>query len=60
MSRVGKVQSNSEDTGTVARQTDQERVLMQIETGSVDASADAARSIAARAEEQYGDVWVSD
>ncbi|MEU5834549.1 hypothetical protein ABZ820_12865 [Streptomyces diacarni] len=37
--------------------TDSERILGQIERGEVLAGREAARRIAARHEEAYGDVW---
>lgn len=36
---------------------DEDRVLTQIAVGDVRADADAAREIAARHQEAYGDVW---
>jgi hypothetical protein len=43
--------------GQINPETDADHVLGQIERGEVRADADAAREIAARHEEQYGDVW---
>lgn len=37
--------------------TDADRILGQIERGEIDASADAARQIAADQERQYGDAF---
>lgn len=48
---------DSENTGYVTPTTDSERVQGQIDRGEVDASADAARQIAAKHEEQYGNVF---
>lgn len=42
---------------TVRPTTDAERVLGQIERGEVRVGPDAAREIARRHEEAYGDVW---
>ncbi|MFJ2178943.1 hypothetical protein ACIOHE_39375 [Streptomyces sp. NPDC087851] len=43
--------------GHVRRATDADRILGQIERGEVRAGPDAAREIAARHQEAYGDVW---
>lgn len=43
--------------GRRCRTTDSERILGQIERGEVVAGPEGARIIAARAQDQYGDVW---
>lgn len=47
----------SQAFGTRCRMRDSERILGQIERGEVIAGPEGARIIAARAQDQYGEVW---
>lgn len=57
MARLGFNGRNGGDAGQVTPMSDAERIQGQIDRGEVDASEDAARLIAQRHEDAYGDVW---
>lgn len=52
--RIGKSGCKGGDAGEITPTTDAQRVQGQIDRGEVDASADAARAIAARIESEGG------